>query len=234
MSLEVLRSLHEHHLCNVPFENVAIWYGEGVSMDAPMVYHKVVEKQRGGFCYELNLLFHQLLGELGFTSSIVAARVFNTEGELGPPFDHLFLLVELDQLWLVDVGFGDLFLQPIAMHEAIIQTDGRNYFKVEKYAQEEYLLLMSSDKTTFERKYTFSITPRRPSDFALMCQEKQTNPTSHFVKNKICTRVTPDGRMTVFNDKFIHKMGEQKVEYLIEGEEHCKEILKSHFNIVFE
>jgi len=77
-------------------------------------------------------LFHCLLRELGFESKIIEARIYDGEGVRGPPFDHMCLLAELDQPWLADVGFGDLFLQPIALQADTIQTDGRNYFKIEK------------------------------------------------------------------------------------------------------
>lgn len=234
VSLEALRRLHEHHLFTVPFENLDIHNGKEIFLEEKRIYKKVVEKYRGGFCYELNLLFHALLSQIGFESKIIAARIFDDEGEMGPAFDHMCLLIELTQPWLVDVGFGDLFLQPIALEEDEVQTDRRNYFKVERYADQEYVLLMSADRAGFSRKYTFSTKEQPVSDFASLCKAKQTDPHSYFVKNKVCTRPTVDGRITLFNRKFIHKVGEHKFEYQIEEEQHYTEILKSQFNISME
>jgi N-hydroxyarylamine O-acetyltransferase len=232
ISIAVLRNLHLQHMLSVPFENLDIHYGKQISLDISNIYKKVVEKKRGGFCYELNLLFHSLLRELGFESRIIAARIFDSKGVIGPAFDHMCLLVQLEQLWLVDVGFGDLFLQPIALQEDTIQTDERNYFKVEKMDAEEYFLLMSSEKAHFCRKYTFSTQAQVVSDFAPLCQDKQTSPCSYFVKNKICTLPTPIGRITLFNQKLIHKEGEQKLEFSIEDEQQFTAILKKQFNII--
>ncbi len=234
VSLAVLRSLHGQHIFSVPFENLDIHYGKEISLDVTSIYKKVVEKKRGGFCYELNLLFHSLLRELGFESRIIAARIFDSQGLIGPAFDHMCLLVELEQLWLVDVGFGDLFLQPMALQEDTIQTDGRNYFKVEKMAVNEYVLLMSSGKAPFCRKYTFSTQAKVVSDFVPLCQDKQTNPNSYFVKNKVCTKPTRTGRITLFNQKLIHKAGEQKLESFLKDEEQFTEILKNEFNLIIE
>lgn len=231
-SLAVLRSLHEQHVFSVPFENLDIHYGKKITLEAAGIYKKVVEKKRGGFCYELNLLFHGLLRELGFESRIIAARIFDSEGVAGPAFDHMCLLVELEQLWLTDVGFGDLFLQPVALQENTIQTDGRNYFKVEKMADNEYVLLMSAGKAHFCRKYTFSTQAQVASDFVPLCQDKQTNPDSYFVKNKVCTKPTRTGRITLFNQKLIHKAGEQKQESFLEDEEQFTELLRKQFGLV--
>ncbi len=234
VSLAVLRSLHAQHIFSVPFENLDIHCGKQITLEVSSIYKKVVEKKRGGFCYELNLLFDGLLRELGFESSIIAARIFDSEGVPGPAFDHMCLLVELEQLWLVDVGFGDLFLQPMALQEDTIQTDGRNYFKIEKKAFDEYVLLMSSGKTHFCRKYTFSTQVQVVSDFAPLCQDKQTNPNSYFVKNKVCTRPTRTGRITLFNQKLIHKEGEQKQESFLEDEEQFAAILRKQFDLIIE
>ncbi|MBD0256256.1 MAG: arylamine N-acetyltransferase [Cytophagales bacterium] len=233
-SLAVLRSLHAQHIFSVPFENLDIHYRQEITLEVTRIYKKVVEKKRGGFCYELNLLFHGLLREVGFESRIIAARIFDGEGVIGPAFDHMCLLVELEQLWLADVGFGDLFLQPIALQEDTIQTDGRNCFKVGKMAANEYVLLMSSGKGHFCRKYTFSTQAQAVSDFASLCQDKQTNPNSYFVKNKVCTKPTRTGRITLFNQKLIHKAGEQKLECFLEDEEQFTEVLRKQFDLIIE
>lgn len=38
-------------------------------------------------------------------------------GEFGPAFDHMTLVVTLDERWIVDVGFGDSFREPFRLAE---------------------------------------------------------------------------------------------------------------------
>ena len=232
LSVEVLSSLHQHHILNVPFENLDIHYGNPIILEKQLIYQKVVENYRGGFCYELNLLFDWLLTQIGFESKIISARVFDNQAALGPAFDHMCILVKHQQSWLVDVGFGDLFLRPIALIEDEIQTDDRNYFKIEKYSASEHVLLMSANKVDFICKYVFTTESQPVTNFIPLCQDKQTNPTSYFVKNKVCTKPTLDGRITLFNQKLIHKKKEQQWEYLIEEESQLRNILKSEFGVV--
>jgi N-hydroxyarylamine O-acetyltransferase len=106
---ETLRNLHHAHLLAVPFENLDIHLGRPIVLDEKSLYEKIVRRRRGGFCYEANGLFAALLRELGFNVALLSARVMDG-GKLGPEFDHLTLLVQLEERWLADVGFGDSFL----------------------------------------------------------------------------------------------------------------------------
>ena len=79
------------------------------------LFDKIVRRHRGGFCYELNTLFSSLLDYIGFKVKKHAASVCSRKtGILGPPLDHLITMVDVeDELWLSDVGFGDLFWMPL-------------------------------------------------------------------------------------------------------------------------
>ena len=83
--------------------------GESISLDEADLIDKIVGRRRGGFCYELNGAFACLLERLGARVRRVSARVYGDGGGLGPPFDHLALVVRLPDgsgPWLADVGFG--------------------------------------------------------------------------------------------------------------------------------
>ena len=109
-----LRELHAAHLLRVPFENLSIHLGEPVSLDEDALLAKLVDRRRGGFCYELNGLFARLLENLGYHVTLLGARVWTGQG-FGPPLDHLALMVATADgadRWLADVGFGDNSVYP--------------------------------------------------------------------------------------------------------------------------
>jgi hypothetical protein len=66
-------------------------------------------------------LFALLLGALGFQVDLLSAAVALSTGGFGPDFDHLTLLVHLEQDWLADVGFGESFRQPLRLQAGLIQ-----------------------------------------------------------------------------------------------------------------
>ncbi len=102
---EVLRQLHRAHMLAVPFENLDIPLGRPIVLSLPLLFEKIVQRRRGGFCYELNGLFAWLLQEIGFSLTMHSARVFS-EGRPGPDFDHMLLLVGTDEKLGADVGFA--------------------------------------------------------------------------------------------------------------------------------
>ncbi|HKO85179.1 MAG TPA: arylamine N-acetyltransferase, partial [Actinomycetota bacterium] len=61
-----LRELQLRHLLTVPFENLSIHLGEPIVLDPEALVDKLVQRRRGGFCYELNGAFATLLAALGF------------------------------------------------------------------------------------------------------------------------------------------------------------------------
>jgi N-hydroxyarylamine O-acetyltransferase len=105
--LGALVQLQRAHLLHVPFENLDIHGGRPIVLEIPALFDKIVTRGRGGFCYELNGLFAQLLTGLGFTVTLLSAGVAKADGVFGPPFDHLLLRVDLVRSYIVDVGFGE-------------------------------------------------------------------------------------------------------------------------------
>src|SRR5215216_597181 len=85
--------LHFNHVFHVPFENVDVHYKKRFDLELENIYQKVVHANRGGFCYELNLLFNELLQKLGFNSRIISASIYTESGEPGPRFDHMAICV---------------------------------------------------------------------------------------------------------------------------------------------
>src|SRR5262245_63691245 len=104
-TFEWLSRLQLAHLMNVPFENHDIHHHIEIICDENRLVDKVVRRKRGGFCYELNGAFSWLLRDIGFKVDRLAARVGRESGGYGPEFDHMTLLVHLDNDYIVDVGW---------------------------------------------------------------------------------------------------------------------------------
>src|ERR1019366_3885608 len=111
-TFDVLSKLQEQHLMNVPFENLDIQ--NHIKIDLDNLFNKIVICKRGGFCYELNGLFYQLLKEFGFTAKMVSARVYTNKKSYSAEFDHMAIIVSIeDHQYLVDVGFGEFAFSPL-------------------------------------------------------------------------------------------------------------------------
>ena len=105
-STQSVQDCKKNHLLNIPFENLDIHYGKTIILDPLRLQQKNPAYSKGGdFCYELNGLFYHLLWQLGFDVQMISARVNDGQGNYGPPFDHMALVVRLEEPWLIDVGF---------------------------------------------------------------------------------------------------------------------------------
>ncbi|MEI9918372.1 MAG: arylamine N-acetyltransferase [Bacteroidota bacterium] len=227
--LATLKKLHRQHLLHVPFEDLDIHFKRPFDLRQENIFNKVMNNNRGGFCYEVNSLFNELLKEIGFKTKIISGKVIKDTGEPGPEYDHMAIIVELDKHYIADVGFGDLFIEPLELREGI-QFDGRHYFIIEK-SSDEFVICMSASTHSFENKYTFTTTEVSVSSFEEPCRDKQVNPDSHFVKNTMCTKITDTGRITIYNDKFIETIGDKKTQHTIADDVEMRDLLKKRFDI---
>jgi N-hydroxyarylamine O-acetyltransferase len=228
---ETLRDLQMAHLLAVPFENLSIHARQPIVLDEDALYSKIVEGRRGGFCYEANGLFAALLGALGFKVAMLSAGVANPAGGFGPDFDHMTLMITLEQRWLVDVGFGDTFRQPLLLDEAAEQVQGRRAYRILP-DDTRLILLQRIDDEEWKAQYRFGLQPYRYTDYAGMCHYHQTSPDSHFTQGRICTLATADGRVTLSEMRFIttSERGERE-ERTLGSEEEYAAILREHFGI---
>jgi N-hydroxyarylamine O-acetyltransferase len=225
-SPEVLKSLHEHHLLTVPFENLDIHLGREIVPDEQRILDKIVRQRRGGFCYELNGAFAALLRALGFGVDMLSARVPRADGIVSPEFDHMTLLVRAGgERWLADVGFGECFLHPLRLDERGEQRDPAGTFRIEQVDARDWLL--SSDKP----EYLFSLEPHALADYAEMCRYHQTSPQSSFTQKRVCTLATASGRITLRDDRLIVTENGAKREEPIETDDAWRAALRQKFGM---
>lgn len=143
VSKEVLWDLQKAHLLTVPVENLDIHYQQEINLDLETVFDKIVLNKRGGFCYELNGLFYELLKTIGFEAKMVSGRVATAEGTYGPEYDHLAIVVRIEGVdYLVDVGFGRFSLAPLEIQMQVLIVDALGVFQFDIY-KEEYLQINS-------------------------------------------------------------------------------------------
>jgi len=196
-TFDALCQLQKAHLFAIPFENLDMHYDRPIYLDLDKIYQKVVLDNRGGFCYELNGLFYQLLISLGYQVKMVSGRVYNKKRVLGQEFDHLALIVSIDQKeYLCEVGFGAFAIHPLEIKFDIWQQDPSGNYMIQQ-GSGEYLSVGVQEKDEVVASYIFGLKERTFEEFEGMCHYQQTHPNSHFLQKKIITRPTENGRISL-------------------------------------
>lgn len=227
---ETLRALHQAHLLAVPFENLDIHLGRPIIPDEIAFFRKIVERRRGGFCYELNGLFAALLRELGFDVTLLSARVARAGGGFGPEFDHLTLLVQLEERWLADVGFGESFREPLRLDDPGEKVQALGTYRLTQDGND--WTYWEPDKATgWQAQYRFTLQSRQLADFAEMCRYMQTSPESHFTQKRICSRATPEGRVSLTDFRLIITTHGQRQTRELTGRAEYESALWEYFGV---
>jgi N-hydroxyarylamine O-acetyltransferase len=233
VSTETLRELHKTHLLTVPFENLDVHLKRPIILDEEKLVAKILGKRRGGICYELNGAFCSLLCGLGFRVSMLSAGVARDEGGFDPPFDHMALLVELQERWLADVGFGDSFREPLLLDFRGEQhQNGESYRIVD--AENQHLIVERREAESWKPQYRFTLDRYKLDDFSEMCRYHQTSPESPFTQKRVCTLATPNGRITVTGMRLIVTEGVEKTEREFAGDDEWLAALREHFGVELE
>ncbi|TRY65143.1 hypothetical protein DNTS_022292 [Danionella cerebrum] len=210
--LESLFTIHRLHVMSIAFENLSLHSGEKTSMDLNIIYDKIVKKGRGGWCLENNLLFSWVLKEMGYKSTILSSKVFNSQEQAFLPKDtHLINLVEVDdKQYIADVSFGEScqIWYPLELISDKEQPQPPGVFRLlsngetwtlQKTGRKQHVLNEAFancsfiDKQLTKQIYCFTMTPRTTEHFLEAEEHLQTSPDSLFVLKSICSMHMPTG-----------------------------------------
>lgn len=229
LDIAALRELHLRHLHAVPFENLSIHLDEPIDLTEQALLDKIVRRRRGGFCYELNGAFAHLLRGLGFDVTLLSAKVVQPDGRVGPPFDHLALRVELDEPWLVDVGFGRNSLYPLRLNATEPQADPAGEFLVVDTPGGD--LELRRDGTP---AYILERRGRALEDFVPTAWWQSTSPDSPFTKGPSCSVFTPSGRLTLAGNRLIETVDGVRSEHELADDEAIRHAYREHFGFTLD
>ncbi|MCA9567143.1 MAG: arylamine N-acetyltransferase [Myxococcales bacterium] len=192
-----------HHACAVPFENLDVLAGRGVSLEPDTVYDKLVVRRRGGYCFEHATLLAEMLGRLGFTLDVVAGRARVSRPRPEPATrTHAMLVVHLDgEDLLVDAALGargataalrfsaDRQLTPHDVRR-VLREDGVWFHQVEQAG-----VWVDASETRLE--------PMPPIDMEVASWYTSTHPDSGFRRQRMVARALPDGGRVTLADEVL-------------------------------
>ena len=133
-SQQNLSELVYAHQCTVPFETIDMHGCEAPpSLDLSDLFKKIVTQRRGGYCFELNKLFHALLDSLGYDVYPVFSRVIFGR-DVAPAIAHRGIIAALDEgLHYADVGVGGpMAAGALLLEEGKLQEVAEEHFQLVK------------------------------------------------------------------------------------------------------
>jgi N-hydroxyarylamine O-acetyltransferase len=231
--LTTLKVLHRLHTHAIPFENISPFLGEEVSLDPSSLFHKLVEEQRGGYCFEQNALFSEVLLNLGFQVKGLAARVVWNRSEEAPSArSHMLLLIRIDQKeFIADVGFGGITLtSPLEFINNKEQKTTHEYFRIRE--EKDFFKLQVKILNEWKSLYTFDLQEQFGVDYEISNFYVSQCSSSLFRNNLIAARPFDSGRYALRNTTFtIHHLNGKSESTHLNTVNEIRKILTEKFFI---
>jgi N-hydroxyarylamine O-acetyltransferase len=213
-TLPTLRRLIELHAASIPFENLDVLLGGGVDISPAAVHAKLVDRRRGGYCFEQNGLFARMLVGFGFAVEALSARVVWRAPVDAPvrPRTHMALRVLVNgDGWLVDVGFGGPGpTSPLHLTVREPQSTAHQPFRVTPTGQDALIETRFDD--SWHPLYEVHLQPLLPADFEPLNWFTSTHPDSVFRHALMAARTTPVARYSLLNDRLSTRWAAGQVE----------------------
>lgn len=213
-TLEVLQGLHKLHPRSIPFENLNPLTHRAVKLDLESVEQKLITQKRGGYCFEQNALFANVLMQLGFNVTPLLARVlWGRESGAIPPRTHMVLRVDIrNEAWIVDVGFGSVTLTaPLRLIAGSAQPTQLGTFRLADASHGALYLEVQSRDESWARVYRFDLQPVEWIDYETSNWYTSSAPESVFLNNLIVCLVLPESRLTLLNDQLNERAADGQV-----------------------
>ncbi len=227
-----LRALHYGHATRVPFENLDILLGRRIRLDMASLQGKLVRDERGGYCFEHNLLFAAALERLGFRVTRLAARVQAGSVQVRPR-THMVLIVEAEGgRWLCDVGFGaDGLLYPLRFGDGEVDRQfGWSYRAVWK---DDAWILQVLRPEGWSDLYAFNLEAQHFVDYEVANHYTSTWPESPFVRRLTAQLPGPEVRTVLRGLELTEVRGQSVVASRLSGDEELLRVLASRFGLRF-
>lgn len=228
-----LGRMHRQHLLHVPFENLSIHLGQPIDLSDEALFDKLVTRGRGGFCFEMNGLFRRVMEAYDLPVALLACAVYSEEREsFGLDFSHMALIVYYQyDYWLVDVGFGRSFPEPLRLMPHQIQImDGVRY-QLAPEREGTIVVQRSEGGKPYQPLYRFKRMAHQFEEFFPMCQYHQTSPDSPFTQRRLISRLTAEGRVTLTGQVLKTTEGGSTLEQAVGSEADFERWLQEYFGL---
>lgn len=242
-SLEFLNCLVEAHQKQIPFEDIDVYQQKlPISLEVQKLYEKIVEKRRGGYCFEMNGLFITLLRTLGYNAWSCYCRVVRGGTQLRP-VSHCGNLVCMEgKHYFCDVGFGG----PMPSGAVLLESGRHQIIGQEEYwpVKEEHgwwglMRMRKGQQDDFDSRSShgeqlelmFQTSMADPLDFLPLSAYVSERPESVFRMKFMANIRTNSGYKDISDMVFSIKENGEVTRYELEDEQQREKILREHFGI---
>jgi N-hydroxyarylamine O-acetyltransferase len=233
-NIEFIRELQSKHIARYSFNSLAVVLGQDISLDVESIFKKIVEKQRGGYCFEHNKLALNVLLELGFDVRLLMAKViYNRDVDVART--HRITLLHLDgDDYIVDVGFGHFGARlPVKLELGLEQNQGDSIYRIIQNQNNDYCYQVFKDDAFFTL-YTFNLHHYSEAECLPAHFYSHKSPDAAFVNNMVVCRKFYNDILSLRNSEFFRISNSEIVTTVITSAKQLHQVLTETFELDLE
>lgn len=205
----------------IPFENLRVIDASAEKITKENVMDKILVRNEGGLCYELNTNLYFFLLDNGFDVSLVRGVVYNhTAQEWGTiGRTHVaIILVQDEKKYIVDTGFGgNLPLKPVPLTGEVVSSfNGEFQIKNESSVHGNYILHVKLKHKDADWKVGYAFDSQQLVGDLSELNEVQKiiteHPKSIFNKSPLVTKLIKNGSLTLTENSFTQWMNGEVIK----------------------
>lgn len=224
------------HQCSVPFENLDVYrYRRPISLGIPELYEKIVVRERGGYCFELNALFTRFITDLGFQASSCMCRILRNKDFL-PPILHRGIIVEIgSRKYFCDVGYGGPTPPAsILVEDGVAEKFGRETYYIDKADEFWWTLSRMTSSGEKEKIIQFYTMPQDNINFMTMNFYCSHSPDSVFTQKLFLNIRTEDGVNSILGNLFTQTRNGVTEKRTVEDDGEMLAVMRDYFRLSVE
>ncbi|MCU5406748.1 arylamine N-acetyltransferase [Bacillus cereus] len=231
----------------LPYENIDIMEGNMQEFSRENIEEKLLLKNRGGLCYEINSLLYYFLSDCGFNVYRVAGTLYDPKIRNWNPDDGHALLVlqHKNENYIIDAGFASyLPLHPVPFHGGSVTSvtgeyrvrkqataKGTHVLEMKKGKNGETSHFLGSDLTdTWSTGYAFYLNVINEKKVNAIQDMVIEHPESPVNKGTIICKLIEQGHIALTKRTFTETRQGKKLKIEI-TEKQYHQILRDKFNI---
>ena len=229
--VEFLRELQSKHIARYSFNSLAVVLGQDISLEVEAIFSKIVEKQRGGYCFEHNKLVLTVLEELGFDVRLLMAKViYNRDVDVART--HRVTLLNLDgEDYIIDAGFGHFGARfPVKLELGLEQDQGDAVYRIIQNSNQDYCYQVFKDEAFFTL-YTFNLHHYSEAECLPAHFYSHKSPDAAFVNNMVVCRKFYNDILSLRNGELFRISNTETVTTVITNAKQLHQILTETFEL---
>lgn len=231
-TLATLTTLQELHVRHFPFEDLNPLLHLPVKIDPATLFRKLVADHRGGYCFEQNGLFKEVLKTLGFQVTGLLGRVVHASTEIARK-THECLHITLDgKIYHVDVGFGGVVPPtPLLFETGLEQNTSLEKFRIIPDQMQDFALQIFRENA-WKTLYIFDLRPQEREHYEVANWFTSTHPDSIFTNHLMLSIVGHGCRYGLYDNRLsIHYPNQPSERKILETPTEIRTTLEQIFNL---